>query len=136
MQEGVALGPPYSCVDWSCSFLTHSHSQCRVAPEYSVKHSSAHPRGDFAIRTVLVVLLSFQEEFKHCLDNAISQEDKILCGINRTRKRRSAKIVSARLRGRKSGKEGEVQPEKKQRSGDDLQSDHLEHSRSERVASR
>ncbi len=100
--RGVALGPPYSCVDWSCSFLTHSHSQCRVAPEYSLKRSSAHPRGDFAIRTLLVVLLSFPEEFKHCLDNDISQEDKILCGDKQDAQAKVCEIVSAGLRGRKA----------------------------------
>ncbi len=61
-------------------------------------------------------LKASQEELKRCLDNAISQEDKISCGDKQDAQAKICENNECQTERAQGGKQGEVPPEKKQSS--------------------
>lgn len=59
-------------------------------------------------------LTASQEELKHCLDNAISQEDKISCGDKQDAQAKICENSECKTERAESRKQGEVPADKKQ----------------------
>ena len=58
-------------------------------------------------------LKASQDELKHCLDNAISQEDKISCGDNQDAQAKVCENDECKTERAQNSKRGEASPEKK-----------------------